>query len=374
MPDEENYSIYGKIIDRESEQGIPNLTVKAFDKDPIFDDVLGSSKTVEDGSFRILYDEKDFTERFLDKRPDIYLKIFDSAGNLRHTTKDHIRFQADMSEEFIVRISSDRIIRGPRDDVFRIRGILTNTVTREPLAGYKIQAYDKDLFFDDKLGDAISGEDGKFLITFEAKDFQEYFLDRDPDIYLKFYHPDGEQLYTTENDPSIPPDDEEELSFDLTIWKKIIRDWWIERRRIDQLNGDDMPYPYNFHSFLRCEEIPENPLHTQIAGIPKFQEGAIFFNVRNDGNCPAYTCCVEIYEGSKKDSQKFSEYRFRDRIIISLQPQQTKKVTLEKWKRDQTSGYFIGTCFDPILDPRKSDEFQTGDRNLVFTSFTVRGD
>ena len=35
------FKIHGKVIEKETGKGIPNLKVKAFDKDLLFDDVLG---------------------------------------------------------------------------------------------------------------------------------------------------------------------------------------------------------------------------------------------------------------------------------------------------------------------------------------------
>ena len=54
------FKIYGKVIEEETEKGIPNLKVRAIDRDLIFDDILGSVTTDEDGNFEIKYDKEDF--------------------------------------------------------------------------------------------------------------------------------------------------------------------------------------------------------------------------------------------------------------------------------------------------------------------------
>ncbi len=54
------FKIHGKVIEKETGKGIPNLTVKAIDKDLFFDDLLGAVTTDEKGNFEIKYDKEDF--------------------------------------------------------------------------------------------------------------------------------------------------------------------------------------------------------------------------------------------------------------------------------------------------------------------------
>ena len=99
------FKIYGKVVEKETRKGIPNLTVKAIDKDLFFDDLLGAVTTDENGNFEIRYDKEDFQELFFDKKPDIYLKIKNPEGEVIHTTKDKVRCGAASIKEFTVKIS-----------------------------------------------------------------------------------------------------------------------------------------------------------------------------------------------------------------------------------------------------------------------------
>lgn len=99
------FRIYGKVVGKETGQGLSGLTVKAVDKDLLFDDLLGSTITDRDGYFEIRYDEEDFQELFFDARPDIFLKIKNADGRVIHTTVDKVRFEANKVERFIVEIS-----------------------------------------------------------------------------------------------------------------------------------------------------------------------------------------------------------------------------------------------------------------------------
>jgi len=46
-----------------------------------------------------------------------------------------------------------------------------------------VKAVDKDLFFDDVLGTAVTDTNGRFEITYDAKDFRELF-EKSPDLYV----------------------------------------------------------------------------------------------------------------------------------------------------------------------------------------------
>jgi hypothetical protein len=106
---EKAFKIYGKVIVKESGQGIPNVIVEALDKDLIFDDRLGSVITDEDGVFQILYNMKDFKELFFDLKPDIYLRVRKSDGTIIHTTEEKVRYEAGKTEAFHISISKSLI-------------------------------------------------------------------------------------------------------------------------------------------------------------------------------------------------------------------------------------------------------------------------
>ena len=103
------FKIHGKVMEKETGKGIPNLTVKAIDRDLLFDDLLGAVTTDENGNFEIGYDKEDFQELFFDKKPDIYLKIKNLQGEVIHTTEDKVRYEAGETEAFNVKISKKKI-------------------------------------------------------------------------------------------------------------------------------------------------------------------------------------------------------------------------------------------------------------------------
>jgi hypothetical protein len=66
-----------------------------------------------------------------------------------------------------------------------------------PLAGILVQAYDKDVLFDDFLGSDRTDSDGRFEIQFTELAFRDVIEER-PDVYLRIFDPSAKtQLWTT---------------------------------------------------------------------------------------------------------------------------------------------------------------------------------
>lgn len=85
----EIFHISGYVIDQKTHQGIAALRVEVWDKDLIFNDLVGSSVTDEQGAFQITFNESYFREMFLDRRPDLFFKVF-YQGQLIKSTEDSV--------------------------------------------------------------------------------------------------------------------------------------------------------------------------------------------------------------------------------------------------------------------------------------------
>jgi hypothetical protein len=59
-----------------------------------------------------------------------------------------------------------------------------------------VSLYDKDLFFDDKLGETETDDNGDFSLTYRTEDFRD-LIERKPDIYVKVLDSKGKTLYTS---------------------------------------------------------------------------------------------------------------------------------------------------------------------------------
>src|SRR6266403_1961013 len=85
-----------------------------------------------------------------------------------------------------------------KKQTFKIQGRVIDSATSEGLAGLRVEAWDKDLFFSDLVGSAVTDEQGSFQIEFDQSYFRELFLDRQPDLFFKVFR-GGNCIHSTEN-------------------------------------------------------------------------------------------------------------------------------------------------------------------------------
>jgi hypothetical protein len=116
-------------------------------------------------------------------------------------------------------------------DCFRIHGQVREVQTERGLSGLEIQALDKDLLVDDRLGMATTDEDGRFDIRYSKSDFRDFF-DLKPDIYLQVRGADGALLCTTEDKVRYEAEDTEEFLLEIPRATERIADSDGLRRRI----------------------------------------------------------------------------------------------------------------------------------------------
>jgi hypothetical protein len=95
------FRISGRIINQQTCQGVIGLRVEAWDKDLIFNDLVGSAMTDTVGAFRIEFSAPHFQECFLDRRPDLFFKIF-RGDALIHSTEDAVLWNVDKGEAPVV--------------------------------------------------------------------------------------------------------------------------------------------------------------------------------------------------------------------------------------------------------------------------------
>ncbi|MEM7039945.1 MAG: hypothetical protein AAF570_23430, partial [Bacteroidota bacterium] len=84
-------------------------------------------------------------------------------------------------------------------DKFTVTGIVRNRTDSHGIKGLQVIGYDKDLLNeDDYLDSTTTDGEGKFLLTFDRKDFGVLFFDRKPDLYFIVKHGDEVLLKSEE--------------------------------------------------------------------------------------------------------------------------------------------------------------------------------
>ncbi len=99
--------VRGTVTDARTDargQKVEGLVISLYDRDLVFDDVLGTTVTDANGEFRILYRTEAFRDLF-EARPDLYLKVMDQQGNTLYTSERSIKCEAGREEVFDVTVS-----------------------------------------------------------------------------------------------------------------------------------------------------------------------------------------------------------------------------------------------------------------------------
>lgn len=76
--------------------------------------------------------------------------------------------------------------------------VVQGTVTRldnAPMAGVTVSLYDRDLLFDDRLGDTTTDDEGRYRLVYRTGDFRD-FIESRPDLYVRVLDAAGAELHT----------------------------------------------------------------------------------------------------------------------------------------------------------------------------------
>jgi len=200
-----------------------------------------------------------------------------------------------------------------RKKCFRIFGRIRRKETGQGISGLKVKALDKDLLFDDRLGSAITDEDGRFEIRYDASDFRDFFEQR-PDIYLRVVDAKGVERYTTEERVRYAADETEEFNITLS--------------NIDQTIGDSK----SLIKQILGNEVLLNQLSETIAG--PIQEKHLL------GQGLAFTLVPQVYDLPKTQADLFVK-------ALGPQPIPPGRATV---------GQHIGLPFKPRLAPNEDPQ------------------
>lgn len=181
----------GKLVKADDGAGIAGVSIKVYDSDIEFDDLIISGNTDSNGRFRLEWTARRMDP--LDRTAEVYAK-FDGSETMepsRSPATGHYVITVEPSKQLKTTLTFDP----PSSEVeegstVTFTGRLVEADTGIPIAGATINIYDSDIDWDDLLASGTTGTDGRFSIKWTAKRMDP--LDRTAEVYAKF---EGSTLY-----------------------------------------------------------------------------------------------------------------------------------------------------------------------------------
>ena len=175
------FAVSGTIINAGSLGGIGELRVEAWDRDLICDDLLGSAVTNQDGRFRIRFSKDYFQELFVDRRPDLFFKVFDGETLIKSTQDDVLWNMEEGDHSVVIKVdlpagADSGAVAAAR---IAVSGLLLNKENGYPLAGltvriFSVQTFEQSGPIDPEhgspLAECMTGHRGRF--SFDPADLE----------------------------------------------------------------------------------------------------------------------------------------------------------------------------------------------------------
>ena len=106
-PQPGRFVVAGRVTDKASGLGLPNVTVRAFDLDRKVDDPLGRTRTDPLGYYRIEYGHEDFKDR--DQIPELYIQVLGPKDEVIFTSRECFVKQVDASETIDAEVDGSKL-------------------------------------------------------------------------------------------------------------------------------------------------------------------------------------------------------------------------------------------------------------------------
>ena len=157
-----SFRIQVKVVAKETGMPLPGLFVKAYDKDLLFDDLLGGVFTDKEGKVEIASEQGDF-KKFFDVRPDIYFKVYaPDRERLLFENPDSVVWNVTREASFLISIPLEKLVGAhtePSVQLFTEEGLIGEQ--RPPSIGDSLMiaavglapaaAHDIEVRFDDTV-------------------------------------------------------------------------------------------------------------------------------------------------------------------------------------------------------------------------------
>ncbi|MCK5229170.1 MAG: hypothetical protein KAR13_02830, partial [Desulfobulbaceae bacterium] len=188
------FRIDGSVINRQG-IGVPDLRIEVWDKDLIFDDLVGTAITDKNGCFQIEFSDKFFRECFLDRHPDLFFKIY-RGSQLIKSTEESVLWNVK-KREIPVTIEID-VPATDESNEFIVKGDILQA-DKSPLVDAFVRAFDKDLRSEQLLGEAHTDEEGRYEISYTHAQFRRAEK-KSADLIVRVYDPETGSLLLAESE------------------------------------------------------------------------------------------------------------------------------------------------------------------------------
>ena len=216
------FQIIGRIINREMRQGVPQLRVEAWDKDLIFNDLVGAAITDENGSFCITFTEAHYRECFLDRNPDLFFKVY-QEGRLVHSTENSACWNISAGETNVVievdvaapvkPIEPPKPPDPPKPKIdYVVKGKVYDQ-DNNPLPDLQVQAIRRYLRKETLLGSVQTSEQGEYHICYSVSDADEDCVN----LVFKVLDREGKLLHQTEVHHNVPKEAEIDIQVPIVF-------------------------------------------------------------------------------------------------------------------------------------------------------------
>lgn len=195
--DEQTWVLHGFIRDQQL-RGVSNVTVALYDETGNWAQRLGYAPTSPNGYFRLN------ARNLSNVKATLFVHVLNNQA--AHLYADNFPLTPEagsvLYHEVVIDTAQSATPPGEsRNDpvvepgAWIVRGRVSDNQGKG-LSNLVVSLYDKDLFFDDRLGQTETNNNGDYSLTYRTEDFRD-LIERKPDIYIKVLDAKGKTLYTS---------------------------------------------------------------------------------------------------------------------------------------------------------------------------------